>query len=1044
MRKLALFFAGAILCSLQLLAQNTTLTGTVIDSKTGKPISDVTVTATGTNVGTQTDANGKYSISVPASAKTLTFSYVGYQAITRAIGRLATLDVELVESQSDLSEVVVVGYGTQQKKAFTGSASKVDAKQFAQLVTPSIDRQLGGRAAGVQVSTPGGLVNTPARIRVRGVNSVSGNREPLIVVDGVPFQSGNLAATTNSNALGDINPNDIENIEVLKDGSATAIFGSRGANGVIMITTKKGVKDKLKVNYDMTVGVTNVRRSFDLLNAADFITIANEKSTNSGNPSAPRAVANPGVDTDWQNEVFVRNAFNQQHNLSFSGGTRKSTFYFSFGYSDQQGVILSNKNTAYRLRFNFESELNRFIKFGNNTTLTKQVDFDQNNGSNALGGAIASSLRQLPNISPFNPNHPSGFNILDGVNGLQPLPNTAGVEDNFFNVAFTLRNNILKSDKHRIVNNSYIEISPFKGFKYRSTFTYDLLADYSLRLLDPRHGDGFGSQGVAENFQQNFTIATFQNYINYNFSIKNHNFYTTAGHEYQANEDKFFGATGTQIADRFFLQENLITGSAVVQQISGGMTQRRLESLFGRFNYDYKAKYFGQFTVRRDGLSTFASEFRYDNFFGGSVGYRISEESFWKNSGGLARVINDFKLKASLAETGNDIGGFPYLSQFANRPYGNLSGLGPSVVGNRSLTWERSLQTNFGFEAGLFNSRFLFNFDYFINDIRRLIFQVPTPPSAGVPGNQIAQNIGNMRNSGMEFTLSGDIIRKRDFTWGFTANFTTINNEIRRLFDGPAGPVLQINNGQYNILKVGEQINAINGLRWAGVNTQTGNPMYFNASGGLVQHNTSGTPGATLNLFYTARSMDDATMTQQTSLTFADRTILGKAIPTWFGGFGNNFTFKNFDAEFFFRFSGGNDIVNITRQEILLNQSFQNNGSEILQRWTTPGQVTNVPRLRHGNGNNINQNGLAVSRFVESGNFIRLQNVVIGYNFNGAKLATKTNGFISGMRIFIQGQNLWIGTKYTGTDPENANEAGLDAAVSPQVGLVSGGLRVSF
>lgn len=1043
MRKLALFFAGAILCSLQLLAQNTTLTGTVIDSRTGLPLADVTVTATGTNVGTKTNADGKYSITLPATARSLSFSYVGYTAITRSIGRLATLDVELAESQSDLSEVVVVGYGTQQKKAFTGSASKIDAKEFSQLVTPSVDRQLAGRAAGVQVSTPGGLVNTPARIRVRGINSISGNLAPLIVVDGVPFITGNLAGTTNSNALGDINPNDIENIEVLKDGSATAIFGSRAAGGVIMITTKKGVKDKLRINYDMTMGVTNVRNKFDLLKSADFITIANEKLANAG--QAPRAVANPGVETDWQNEVFVKNAFNQQHNISFAGGTRKSTFFFSFGFSDQQGVIISNKNTAYRLRFNFESELNRFVKFGNNTTLSKQIDFDQNNGSNSLGGAVASTLRQLPNISPYNPNHESGFNINSPLlNSMLPAPNTQSVDDNFFNVAFTLRNNVQSSDKHRIVNNTFVEISPFKNFKYRSTFTYDILADYSFLSWDPRHGDGFGSQGIAQNISQNFSRTVFQNYINYNNSFRDHNFYFTGGHELQQDNTKWFSATGRQVADRFFIQENVISGASQVQEIGGNYSKSGIESLFGRFNYDFKGKYFAQFSIRRDGLSALAPENRYGTFPGGSVGWRISEEDFWKNSGGLSKVVNDLKFKASYAIVGNSVGGFPYLSTFANRPYGNISGLGPSAVGNRDLVWERSKKLDIGMEAGLFNNRFMLGIDYFLNDIDELILAVPTPPSAGVPGNQISQNIGTSRNKGLEFTLSGDIVRKRDFTWGFNANFTTVNNEITSLYSIAGEPVQQINNGNYNIIKVGQPINVINGLRWAGVNTQTGNPMYFNAAGTLVQHNTSGVAGASLNAFYTARSMDDATMTQQTSLTFNDRAILGKAIPTWFGGFGNNFRYKNFDAEFFFRFSGGNSIMNITRQEILLNQQFQNNGKEILNRWTTPGQVASVPRMRWGNGNAINQNALANSRFVESGNFLRLQNIVFGYNFNSAKLSTRTNGFVTGMRIFVQGQNLWIATKYTGTDPENASEAGLDAAVSPQVGVVSGGLRVSF
>lgn len=1041
MRKLALFFAGALLCSIQLLAQSTTVTGRVVDSKTGAPLPEVTVTAAGTNVGSKTDADGKYSITYPSTAKTLIFSYVGYTAASRAVGRLQTIDVELVETPLDLSEVVVVGYGTQQKKAFTGSAAKIDAKEFANLVTPSVDRQLAGRAAGVQVSTPGGLVNTPARIRIRGLNSISQGLAPLIVVDGVPFITGNLAGTTNSNALGDINPNDIENIEVLKDGSATAIFGSRGANGVIMITTKKGTKnDKMRITYDMTMGVTNVRNKFDLLNAGEFISIANEKLAN--NNLAASAFADPtGINTDWQDNVLVKNAFNQTHNLSFAGGSKKSQYYFSAGFSDQQGVIISNKNTSYRLRFNFESELNRFIKFGNNTTLSKQVDFDQNNGSNSLGGAIASSLRQLPNVSPFSTTHPSGFNILFPVsNTMGNGSNLQGVDDNFFNVAYTLRNNIQSSDKHRIVNNAYVEVSPLKNLKLRSTYTYDILADYSFLSWSPLHGDGFGSQGRGENYQQNFQRTVWQNYLNYSISFDKHNIYVTGGHEIQKDLTKFFGAIGTQLADPFFLQENVITGASQVQAIQGNYSKSALESYFGRLNYDFGGKYFVQATIRQDGQSSLAPENRNGVFPGFSAGWRISEEGFWKNSPTLSRTVNDLKIKASYAVVGNQLGGFPYLSTFANRPYGNLSGLGPSAVGNRDLAWERSTKYDIGLEASLFNNRFQFGFDWFMNDIDELVLQVPTPPTAGVPNNQISQNIGTVRNSGLEFSLSGDIIRKRDFTWGFNANFTTINNEVRSLYNNADGsPVTFIPNGNYNQIRVGESLNVLHGLRWAGVNTANGNPMYFNANNVLVQHNTRGN-----NAYFLAKSMDDVDLSQQTSLTFNDRAILGSAIPTWFGGFGNNFRYKNFDMEFLFRFSGGNSIMNITRQEILLNQQFQNNGKEILGRWTTAGQVTNVPRLRNGNGNNINQNGLAVSRFVESGDFLRLQNVVVGYNFDAQKLSTKTNGFITGLRIFAQGQNLWMTTKYTGADPENASEAGLDAAVSPQVSVISGGLKMSF
>lgn len=1021
-------------------AQSKTVTGKVTDSKDGVGLTGVTVSASG-GTGTKTESAGEYSISVPSTVKTLTFSFVGYESVTLSIPSNGVLNVSLSLVDNKLDEVVVVGYGTQQKKAFTGSAAKIDAKGFANLVTPSVDRQLSGRAAGVQVSTPGGLVNTPARIRVRGINSISGNLAPLVVVDGVPFITGNLAGATNSNALGDINPNDIENIEVLKDGSATAIFGSRAAGGVIMITTKKGSRgDKMRISYDMTMGVTNVRNKWDLLNANEFVTIANEKLANAN--LAARAVASPtGVNTDWQDQVLVKNALNQTHNISFAGGSRKSQYFFSAGYSNQQGVIISNKNTAYRLRFNFESELNKYIKFGNNTTLSKQVDFDQNNGSNSLGGAIASSLRQLPNVDPYNANHPSGFNILHPLaNSMAPAPNLQSVDDNFFNVAFTLRSNIQSSDKHRIVNNAYLEVSPITGLKIRTAFVYDLLADYSFVSNDPRHGDGFGSQGVAQNIQNNYQRTTWQSYANYNKSFGDHNLFFTAGYEIQKDLTKWFSATGSQVADLFFIQENLISGAAQVQSVGGNFSKSALESFFGRFNYDFGGKYFLQASIRRDGLSALAPENRYGTFPGASIGWRVSEEGFWKKSSGLAKAISDLKFKASYAIVGNPLGGFPFLSTFANRPYGNLSGLGPSAIGNRELQWERSKKYDIGIEAALFNNRFQFSADWFLNDIDELVLGVPTPQSAGVPGNSISQNIGTARNNGLEFSLSGDIIRKKDFQWSFNANFTTINNEIKSLYTIGDNAVQFIPNGNYNLIQVGQPINVIHGLRWAGVNPSTGNPMYFKADGSLVQHSTSNGN----NGYYTASKIDDPALGTQTSLTFNDRAILGKAIPTWFGGFGNNFRYKNFDFEFLFRFSGGNDIMNITRQEILLNQQFQNNGKEILNRWTTVGQVTDVPRLRNGNGNAINQAGLALSRFVESGDFIRLQNVVLGYNFDAQKLTNVSNGFITGLRIFVQGQNLWMGTKYTGADPENASEGGLDAAVSPQVGIISGGLKLSF
>ena len=366
MRKLVVLLTLAVGLITTVSAQNTrTITGKVSD-ESGKPLAGVTVTASDLSKTSLTDAKGVYSIQVTDKTKTLKFTYVGYAEEEITIGAKQSIDVNMMTESKALSEVVVVGYGVQQKKSFTGSASKIDTKEFANLVTPSVDRQLAGRAAGVQVSNPGGDPSTPARIRIRGVNSISQGQAPLIVVDGVPLITGNLAANVNSNALGDINPNDIENIEVLKDGSATAIFGSRAANGVIMITTKKGDKSgKMKVNYDAIFGYSSPASRFDLLNAEEFVQIANEKRANAGLPAAAR-LSTTGTNTDWQNVVFNNNALAVQQNISFSGGTQKSAYFFSFNYSDQRGILISNRNKAYRLRFNFDTEINKFVKFGNN------------------------------------------------------------------------------------------------------------------------------------------------------------------------------------------------------------------------------------------------------------------------------------------------------------------------------------------------------------------------------------------------------------------------------------------------------------------------------------------------------------------------------------------------------------------------------------------------------------------------------------------------------------------------------------------------------
>ncbi len=1036
MRNLLVLLAFGLLSTTVAFAQNTKkVTGKVTDEN-GKVLSGVTVSVGA--VKTTSDDNGNYSLQVPTGSSTIKFSIVGYSDTDMKIGSKNTVDARLNAETNQLSEVVVVGYGVQQKKAFTGSASKIDAKEFSQLVTPSVDRQLAGRAAGVQVVAGGGDVGAPARIRIRGVNSVSQNQSPLIVVDGVPFISGNIAAATNSNALGDINPNDIENIEVLKDGSATAIFGSRAANGVIMITTKKGSKSgAMKVNYDATFGFTSPFKTYDLLNNAQFVEIANEKRTNAN--LTGWAAPGDGNTYDWQRLVMRDNTPTSQHNLSFSGGTAKSTYFFSLNYSDQKGILISNANKSYRIRFNFDHEINKFIKVGNNLTLSKQVDNDQNNGSNALSGGIASALRMLPNVNPFNPDHPTGYNIrFPQLNQVGLGPNSNPVDDNYTNPLFTLTQNRYESDKLRVNNNLYVELSPMKGLKIRSAFNYDFLNDYSTVALSPVHGDGFSSLGNIQNVGQQVQRMVWQNYMNYNTTLFNdHNVYLTAGHEVQEDISKFVSGSLQQLSDPFFLQKNVISGSGALQFASGGYGMSGFQSLFGRLNYDFKNKYFVQGSVRRDGQSSLAPANRFGVFPGASVGYRISEEGFWKQNQFLNKTFSDVKLKGSYAIVGNQLGGFPYLSTFGSAAYGNIPGLAPNLVGNAALQWERSKKLDVGLELGLFNNRFTFVADWFLNDIDQLVFGVPTPNSAGIPGNSISQNVGTARNNGLEFALSGDIIRGKDFNWGFNANFTTLENKITSLYSVGGVPVTTIP-GAYNRIEVGQSLNYLWGWQYAGVNTQTGNPMYSKANGTLVQRNT------TSGSFFTAADKNDGNMTTSNPLTDADRVNLGNSLPTYFGAVTNNFRYKNFSLEFMIRFQGGNKIMNITRQEALLSQNFHNNGTEIMNRWKAPGDVTDVPRLRYAQSATVNQTGAAISRFVESGDFVRLQNVVFSYAFSNQTLSKFSNGYIKNARVFAQGQNLFMLTNYSGLDPDNASQSGIDNAVSPTLRILSVGLNVGF
>jgi TonB-linked SusC/RagA family outer membrane protein len=501
-----------------------------------------------------------------------------------------------------------------------------------------------------------------------------------------------------------------------------------------------------------------------------------------------------------------------------------------------------------------------------------------------------------------------------------------------------------------------------------------------------------------------------------------------------------FQAIGTNISDPFFQQNNVISNSYAVQQSSGSYSEGPgFVSYFGRVNYDYKGKYSVSASIRRDGLSRFAPENRFGTFPGFSVGYRVSNEDFWKNSG-LARTINEFRVRGSWAKVGNaDIAGgnFPYLSLYGSAPYGAISGIAASQAGNPNLQWETNEKLGFGFDLGLFNSRLNITFDYYKNNNNNLVLAAPQPPSFGVPGNQIFQNIGNMENKGIELAVNANIIRKKDFSWDFGVNFTTQDNVVKSLYLDQ-DVIVSNGTGNYNILRVGQPINALFGYRFAGVSSANGNPVYYKADGSLVAGNI------TNSSYFAVTDVNSGTLGAASSLAASDRVVLGNSLPKWFGGITSTLRYQQFTIDMLWRFSGGNKIMNITKQESLLNQGFLNNGRDILNRWTKAGDVTDVPRLWYNRDNFTNLNQQAVDRFIENGDFLRLDNLQISYDIQSKTLTKLTNSYVKSFRFFVQGQNLILITKYKGIDPDNTDSRGLDYNSVPQARTISFGLNVGF
>ena len=1023
------------------LAQTRTVSGRVTDQKSGEGLPGVTILLKGTTNGVSTNSDGAFSLSVPATGGTLVFSSVNYVTQERAIGSQSEYAIGLAPDTKQLSEVVVTGYGTQERRDVTGSVVSVKGEAIADLASPSFAQQLAGRAAGVNVQTPSGLLGQQPRIQIRGTNSISSGTYPLVVVDGQPIFTGNNSAIGSgftTNPLADINPNDIESYEVLKDGSATAIYGSRAANGVILITTKRGRQGNAKVTYDTYLGAAQTLKRYKVLGADDFITISNEKSAgaNGGVIAKPFLDAdNQPVSTDWQKEVF-RTGFQQNHVVAVSGGSDKVNFYFSGGYTDQKGIVKTNSLQRFSFRSNVDAKVQKWLRVGMNLGLTRTQYRGLNSSTNGLSGNVTNATSLFPNVPARNPDGTPYSNLVTGTVGQGN--NTIGIDFNYPNIIFQLENNVFRSTNYRILGGTYLEVEPVAGLTLRTQGSTDVLMTDDFQYLDPRLGDGRGSNGSV---YQNFAPTTRWNWINtatYNNTFADVNkLNVVIGAEYQNTSYSSYGAQGTNISAREFGLNNIITGTLATPTIYGDAGTQGLQSYFARINYSLKDRYLVTLTARSDALSSLPENNRRGLFPGGSLGWRVSEEPFFKNLGVAA--WNEFKIRGSYAQVGNvDIGYFPYASLYGPAKYGSQNGIAYNIngqFGNNDLKWETSKKIDVGVDFGFFDRRLNVSADYYRNNIDGAILAVRTPLSQGVPLNSYNANIGSLYNEGYELSLNTQNIRNENFTWSTTFNFSTNKNRVTAL-----------NNNEdiidtYNITRVGESIGSLYGYDYRGVNKANGNPIYAKGDGvTLVQGNVLTSTYATYD------PNNEANVSQSALLTAADKKILGQTNPKIFGGLTNSFTYGGFDLDIFLRYNFGNKIMNVTRQQ-LLRQDFVNNGTEILGRWQQNGDVTDVPRLVLGSSAFINNDNNALTRFVESGNFVRVQNITLGYTIPQTKVSRIG---LSRVRVFAQVQNLATITNYKGVDPEvNTNvtsnrQAGVDYNSNPQQRVFTGGVNVAF
>jgi len=974
--------------------------GTVSDEK-GLPLPGVSVKVKGTSAGAITDANGKYSLTDVDGNATLVFSFIGYNTQEVAVNNKEQIDVKLTEASKELNQVVVVGYGTQKRVDLTGAVGSVNSKQLQERPAQTVEEELAGKIAGVNVSTNSGAPGGETKIRIRGYSSINTSTDPLYVVDGVVWTEGGAS----------INPNDIASIDVLKDASSTAIYGTRGANGVILITTKRGGKTGGSVNYDAYGSISTMAKELKVLNAKQFLAVEDQSYANikkydpvgwaagkyaDDDPKVIRtaligklfdANLNPLYDVDWQ-KATTRTAYSQNHNLSFTNGTETLNYGLFLNYGDDEGIILNSYQKRYNARLTIDNQVKKWLKVG------ATLNYDYRETRTADDGTGGNNIpRMLIEMIPIIPvKYPDGtygkrtdYPNMEG--GDNPVAQAEEIKSMFYYRVFS--------------GNGYADFSILPGLDLRSTIGVTTSSNTNPHFQSGLVGGSTANQtySSASINQYNNTFWQWENHLTYDKTFgKDHKINAVAGVELQNfSQLSSYGST-QDLSDNYYEYYNL-GGGQIPGIPTSGYDAWQMRSFFGRFNYSYKDRYLFTVTGREDGSSRFGTNVKNGFFPSAAVAWRISQEDFLKDN----KTISDLKLRLSYGLTGNsEIGEYrsPANINTNNYPFNNAQSVGTTLtsIGNNQLAWEKTTEYDLGLSFGLFNNRINVEADAFLKRTKALLLDAPLPETSGF--SSVFENIGRLQNKGIELTISTENIKSDNFSWNTSFNISFLKNKILNL--GASNDDIFLDPtflSQFNLMRVGLPAGTFWGYKVLGTwGTAEANEA---AKYGLL-------PG---DLKIWDKNGDG-------KITSDDKTVLGKSTPDGYGTFTNTFKYKNFDFGVELQFDYGNQIMNLTRHSGQDRTGQANSYATVLNAWTPTNQNTSIAEDRPAY---VRYQTEIYSTKVEDGSFIRGKMVTLGYTF--PKDITSKIG-MSRLRLYLQAQNLFLITKYTGYDPETSTYNG--------------------